>query len=143
MCGAVSNEIVYCAAMVCQLADCAHCRLAWALVAGGGSWCAEAAARREIASQGAALRRDMFSHLDAWLHANSYSSRTLYAALLDRLKVTTEATTGSGDCLLAHLRRGRREACVVQCWLVVRLHAARMAEVSAPERQHSIPCTHS
>ena len=57
-------------------------------MAGGGSWCAEAAARREIAMQGAALRQEVFSHLDAWLHANTYSSRTLYAALLDRLKVT-------------------------------------------------------
>jgi hypothetical protein len=64
-------------------------RLAWALVAGGGSWCLEAVARREIALRGTALRQEIFSHLDAWLHANSYSSRTLYAALLDRLKVAT------------------------------------------------------
>lgn len=73
-------------------------RLAWALVAGGGSWCAEAAAQREIVLQSAALRRQIFSHLDAWLHANSYSSRTLYAALLDRLKVMAPCILTCGFC---------------------------------------------
>lgn len=62
-------------------------RLAWALVTGSGSWCAEAAARRDIELQGPAARRQVFRHLDAWLHANAYSSRTFHAMLLDRLKV--------------------------------------------------------
>ena len=85
-----------------------HHRLAWALVAGGGSWCAEAAARHAITLQGAALRREIFSHLDAWLHANSYSSRTLYAALLDRLKVMPEVTTACSPTLG---REGKRVWC--------------------------------
>lgn len=62
-------------------------RLAWAIVTGGGSWCAEAAVRRDVAVSGRRLRRQIFSHLDAWLHANAYSSRTFYGSLLDRVKL--------------------------------------------------------
>jgi hypothetical protein len=58
-------------------------------VAGSGSWCAEAAAGCGIKPEYAPLRRRIFKHLDAWLHATAYSSRTFYAALLDRMKVRT------------------------------------------------------
>ncbi len=65
-------------------------RLAWAMVAGGGAWCAESAARRFCSEGGPTARRQIFTHLDAWLHATAYSPRSYYGSLLDKTKASRQ-----------------------------------------------------
>lgn len=83
-------------------------RLAWAIVTGGSSWCAETAVCWDIAASGHQLRRQVLSRLDAWLHANAYTSRTFYGSLLDRVKASRHETRlGSKQGLRTGLH-GRR-----------------------------------
>lgn len=60
------------------------------MITGGGAWCAESAARRFCSEGGPTARRQIFTHLDAWLHATAYSPRSYYGSLLDKKKASRQ-----------------------------------------------------
>ena len=86
-------------------------RLAWAMVAGVGSWCAEAAAQQLFVERGLPSQRAVFRQLDAWLHAGPHSTRPHYAALLNRVKVTflLRFSTAHATCFVVMCTRLERK----------------------------------